>query len=94
MTARAGLDALLEEQRGLNESMLQSTLQALGQAEQSRILELLEAKPLPPLDFETLAGISPWLMKRIEAAGSPTTCRAAPSASRSPNASPAGWRTR
>ena len=73
MTARAGLDALLEELRGLNESMLQSTLQALGQAEQSRILELLEAKPLPPLDFETLAGISPWLMKRIEAAGSPTT---------------------
>ena len=73
MTARTALDELVEELRGLNGSMLQSTLQALSQAEQARILELLETRPQPSLAFETLASISPWLMQCIEAAGRPAT---------------------
>lgn len=68
MIQRPELEAILEELRGLGDRELRFTLSALEPQEQAEILEFLDARPANPLNFETLAGISPWLTKRLDAA--------------------------
>lgn len=68
MSVRPELEAMLVELRGLGPRDLRFTLSALKPQEQAEILELLETRPANSVSFETLAGISPWLIKRLEAA--------------------------
>lgn len=59
---------MLVELRGLGPRDLRFTLSALDPQEQAEILELLDTRPANSVSFETLAGISPWLTRRLEAA--------------------------
>lgn len=62
------LEALIAELRTLSEREMHLTLSALNPTEQAEIQELLESRPNGSPSFEALAGVSPWLMQRIQAA--------------------------
>lgn len=71
MTSRPELEAILEELRTLGDRDLRFTLSVMRPQEQAEILELLDTRSVASLSFETLAGISPWLTKRMELARRP-----------------------
>lgn len=68
MTSRPELEAMLEELRELDERNLRFTLSVMRPQEQAEIMELLDARPMASLNFETLSGISSWLTERLESA--------------------------
>ena len=68
-------DALLRELRSLSRRELQRTLGLLEAEERRRVLSLVEAivPAEPEPSFQTLVGLSPWLLKAIGPAGSSAT---------------------
>lgn len=72
------LSELISELRTLSDRELRLTLGMLIRAEQDQVLAMLDADEQPEPAFETLAAISPWLLKRLEAvrSGAKADCKA------------------
>jgi hypothetical protein len=68
-------EALLNELGLLSRRELELTLAGLGPAEREHVRRLIgkarPPRPATPPSFETLAGLSPWLLKAIDRSKSP-----------------------
>jgi hypothetical protein len=64
---------LITELKGLSNRELRLTLQELKPHEREQVLALIERadRPKPAPTFESLVGLSPWLLKAIDAAKAP-----------------------
>ena len=66
-------DALIGELRSLSRRELERTLKAFSASEREQLVCLLEPNVPPAAPaFETLAGLSPWLLKALERSESPS----------------------
>lgn len=62
------LQALVDDLRALSDRELERTLTRLTVIERTEVLRLLEVQASALLSFDALTDLSPWLLKRIEAA--------------------------